>query len=700
MSVLLSINRRKAEEIRRVLLLNEKNLIEEISSLLALNKKESIFNFNYNEAPDESKLKFKAFLQFVLVTLKKDLDNLDTYNSYVVDDISDDDSSKFEEKADKYTVYSDISGIRSNLNPKSSPVGYLTYDELQAYNRNNIREHMKDKDFDEKEPEFFLDVFEERIKGMKACYELHAKSGLKTPLELLYLQIESKRESIMLDSIKAKIREQTGMSQAQLKDFIMEELKKMSSYIIWGSKHIGCYYNIDGGTLKTREELIPSVKEIVKKIEEAKKIDENCIKKLMTFLPLSIFCLKNKETGEIAPLSMDFDTTQFMVDYDEAELTEFYINNGIPHDYSQGTKFPLSESENGIIKGPQIQYRLGVFRVLFAGKLKVYSEIEGLFNVFGLDMDLFHNCGQHVNYNIFLNLLKLYLQTIKADSVFSSTLSLLTVAGRSFDIDTDSYDFRYRRPAFGQELFSREMKFLGCHFIKYQTANDQVMSFPLFVFKNEKYQDLIKLPITHADIMKFTENAVFASIYGGNACEINTIDNKGYFVEDGEISPSMSITYHELTNMLYYGAKTYIFGDDKKELYFTMLPNDNPELQNLVRLLKMTQVFCVKGKMKGFKRERFKVVTKEEAVDLLNEKPPTWRLMGKQVIDGVSSFKGGYKKSNKSNNKIKITKTRKILKLKQHNKTNKTKKNTKTKKTKKNNKSHKIYARKTKKLKK
>ena len=694
MSLSLTINRRKAEEIIRVLSLNEKQLIDEISRLLPLSKEESIFNFNYNEAPDESKLKFKAFLQFVLVALKKDISDLDPCNSYVVEDMSDDDGSKFEEKADKYAVYSDISGIRRNLNPKYSRVGYLTYTELQAYNRNNIREHMKDKDFDEKEPKFFLDVFEERIEGMKACYELHVNSGLKTPLELLYLRIESKRESIMLESIKAKIREQTGMSQTQLKDFIMEELKKMASYIIWGSKHIGCYYNLNG-TLKTREELIPSVKEIVKKIEEAKNVDENCIKKLMTFLPLSIFCVKNKETGEITPLDTDFDTTKFMVDYDEAKLTEFYINNGIPHNYTNGIDSPLSESANGIIKGPQIQYRLGISRVLFAGKLKVYSEIEGLFNVFGLDMDLFHNCGQYVNYNIYLNLLKLYLQTIKTDSVFSTTLSLLTVAGRSFDIPTDSYDFRYRRPAFGKELFSHEMKFLGCHFIKYQTDNDQVTSFPLFVFKNEKYQELIKLPITHADIMKFNENVVFASIYGGNACEINTIDNKGYFVENGEITPTMSITYHELTNMLYYGAKTYMIDGDRKELYFTMLPNDNPELQKLVRLLKMTRVFFIKGKVPGFPKERFKVVTREEFDSELAKTPPKtrpqWRLMGHQRINDAYPLAGGYKKSN---NKIKTTKTRKMMKLKQY---NKTKKNTKTKKTVKNNKS-KIYARKTKKI--
>jgi len=125
-----------------------------------------------------------------------------------------------------------------------------------------------------------------------------------------------------------------------------------------------------------------------------------------------------------------------------------------------------------------------------------------------------------------------------------------------------------------------------------------------------------------------------------------------------------------------------------------MLPNDNPKLQQLVLLLKMTQVFFVHGKVKGFERKRFKVVKKEEAVELLNERPQIWRLMGKQVIEAASPLLGGYKKSNKSNNKIKTTKTRKMMKLKQY---NKTKKNTKTKKTVKNNKS-KIYARKTKKI--
>jgi len=723
------------QERSRILSLDTTGLITEIKNLLQLNddkpknyifnQNESIFDFDYTrERNDESKAKFIAFLKFVLLALKQTNSTVDSFTSYTVDDISQEETTLFNEKKEKYDVYLNISKVRSavtsNSRLQTTPQGFtrfLTLNQLQLYNRQIIRKYMKDKDYDEVSPEFFLGIFRQRIAEMNACFTLHETSGFKTPEELLYLRIESKRESIMLQSIEAKIQTQSlPLEKEQLKDLIMIELKKMSSYIIWGCKHILCYYNLDG-TLKSEEQLDADINEILHKIEDAKGRDKNCVKKLMTFLPLSIFVAVNIKTHNSTPLTdslTDADLSlylneQYEFNYDEAKLRAFYKSNGIPHDYETGRKLTeeeLSKENNGIIKGPQIQYRLGLNVVLFNEPLKVYSELDGLFNVFGLNVDLFNNCGRYVNYNIYLNLLKLYLQTIKTDSVFSTSMSLVTShkGEDGFDSTSESYQFRYRGPIKISELFGPDVKFLGCHFFKHKNDNGQPMRLPLkpmllplFVFKNEKYDSLKRLPITDTAVEAFIKKDIFISIYGGNICEINTFDLKGCFVEDGEITPTMSITYHELTNMLYYGAKTYMVGDDIKELYFTMLPNDNPKLQQLVLLLKMTQVFFVHGKVKGFERKRFKVVKKEEAVELLNERPQIWRLMGNQVIEAASPLLGGYKKSNKSNNKIKTTKTRKMMKLKQHNKTNKTKKNTKTKKTVKNNKS-KIYARKTKKI--
>ena len=666
----------------------------------------SIFQLSSINPPGNEEV-YKSFLQFVLLSLHKVKDDDQPLVSYPVDDLSDAELEQFKKKNEQYTAYLNIESIRTSINgirsrlglkPSKEKSSLLKFNELQEYNRNTIREHMKDKDYDELSADSFLMIFRQRIKEMDDCNKLPQTSDLKTEVEVSYLKVELEREKIILASIEKKVVEKKFASEKAKSDFIMEELKKMASYIMWGSKFMECYYNEDG-TLKTEAELSVYVDSMLEKLVTAKLTDPNCVKKLMTFLPLSIFFAVHQETLErISQIDNLTDTEKLDFDFDTSKLKDFYISNGIHHDYETGIE---SESPNRILRGPQVQYRIALGDELFGGSYRIYSEIKGLFNVFGLDVDLFHSCGKYVTYNIYLNLLLLYMQLLKKNSVFPVTLSLKkTTEWGILDTETQSYEFRYRPPVRARGLFNDGTKFLGIHFFKYQpetsTFPKKLSVLPLFVFKHETHQLLSLLPNTHTDIINF--NQIFFSQYFGNASEILTCDSKLYFVEDGELTPTMSITYHELTNMLYYGAKAYIIGDDRKELYFTMLPNDNPELLKLVRLLNMTQVFFVNGKVKGFQRERFKVMTKEEIDSELAKTRPQWRLMGKQVVDGVSSFVGGYKKSNKSNNKIKTTKTRKMMKLKQPNQPNKTKKNTKTKKTVKNNKNHKMYARKTKKI--
>jgi len=705
---------------------------KQISRLLLKKEDQKGFFFGLNDSnfkPDntEGKQRYIEFIRFVFGALNKFSISRSPFESYPTNDLSEDEKTKFQEKIDKYSIYNNVKAVRASIK-KITAVGatsgynqaFLTYDELQSYNRKTFGLHMQYEDYDTGKPYFLLEIFEQRIAAMKACIEEYEGTDKKSETELLFLKIESQREELILSLIKSKITviEASELSKEMKEErkltLIKTELEKMSSYIIWGSKHIVCYYNLDG-TLKTKEELDPYVDTMLTQLEEAKTKDKSCVKKLMTFLPLDNFLIRNTTTQKEFPLDTDSSEKDALLsgpennyefDFDERKLREFYISNGIPHDYETGEELSnLRQTPNGIIKGPQLQYRLGLLRELFHDESrKAYSDIIGLFNVFGLDVDLFHNCGKYVNYNIHLNLLKMYIQNFKKTSVFSTSLSLAKSRRHTIlDETTETYEFRYRPRIDINTLFNRGIKLLGMQCIKYKIpGNYHLGILPFFIFLNTNYSLLRALPKNDPRISSFNNGLI--SLYAGQASETIIYDQKMCFVEDGEITPSMSITYHELATLMYYGAKAYIIDADRKELYFTMLPNDNPELQKLVRLLKMIRVFFVKGKVEGFQRERFKVMTKEEVDSELAKPEPPWRLMGKQVVDQESSFAGGYKKSNKSTNKIKTakttktTKTRKMLKLKQHNKTNKTKKNTKTNKTVKNNKSHKIYAIKTKKI--
>lgn len=90
-----------------------------------------------------------------------------------------------------------------------------------------------------------------------------------------------------------------------------------------------------------------------------------------------------------------------------------------------------------------------------------------------------------------------------------------------------------------------------------------------------------------------------------------------------------------------------------------MADKDDPRLQELIKLLNMTQVFFVKDKMEGFSRGRFKLMTREEIIASGNK----GELMGNQ------QFGGWKKKTKKKITKKKITK--KKVDKKKNNKTRK-----------------------------
>jgi hypothetical protein len=653
-----------------------KNILQlqrEINGLLRISSKPDdslIFNIKDHQFYNET---YRQLLQFSLDSLKDFLQSPEGFKSYMVPDITGIEKSKFFDKKGVYYPYTDNKIIRERLrnlkqkrNRTHKPIKvmdsrYLSAQELFTYNREyRIREYMKDKDFNEKPPEHILKIFKERVEEMGKCLTKHEHLVNKTKSndDLLFLRTESDREKIMLSSIANK-------ASADL----MTELKKMANYVMWGVKQIKCYYNGDG-TLKNPEQLNKDVDDILDKLRAAKAGDPNCVKKMMTFLPLSIFKVV-KSNGELSDnLSSFEDRDQF--DYYEDRLRKYYIDNAIPRDYETGNE---SNDEKSIINGPQTQFRLGIGYDLFRDRIgQLYSDMNGLWSTYSTDLDLFNSCGKYINYSIYINLLQMYMFMIKSNSVFPSSFSLRKeirpdgIDRNIYNVKTQTYEFRYKDPIGKKNLFNPNMKFIGVHFIKYvnNERGGKLSVLPLFVFINKNFSNIKAIPRTDTKVT--TIGFDFISSYTGDEREIITCNNKMYFVEDGEISPSMSLTYHELTNILYYGTKTYMFDNNRKELYFTMANKDDPRLQELIELLNMTQVFFVKDKVEGFSKERFKIMTKEEIIASGNK----GELMGNQQLDelmGNQQLGGWKKKTKKKITKHKITK--KKVDKKKNNKTKK-----------------------------
>ncbi len=594
---------------------------------------------------------YHKLLSFTKSSLEAFLSSDDICKSYFVPDISDEEKEHFRKKIIEYNPYKDVQDIRIKLlnltrkpnatkksirvMPKSMP--HLTYQELFTYNREyHIRKYMQDKDYNKKTPRDIFKIFEDRVEEMVACLskEKGSRNKTKTEDEVNYLEIESHRESVMLSSIKTKS---------------MEDLQKMANYIMWGSKQTKCYYN-DDGTLKDRTQLEHYVNDkILKKLRIAKENDVNCVKKMMTFLPLSIFKLIKKTGESFDDLSLFEDGDEF--DYDEDKLREYYIYNGTLRDYNTETI-----SEDGIIKGLNTQFRLGIGYDLFQDKIgKLYSDILGLWSVYVNDLDLFNSCGKYVNYSIYLNLLQIYIFMIRNNSVFPISFSLRKEIiqdniRKTYNQNSESYEFRNKDPISKKNLFNEDMKLIGVHFIKYTSFNkhihnEEIKVLSLFVFINKKFND--RKEMSKGAIGKTTIGNEFISSYMGDEREIITCDQRMYFIEDGEITPAMSLTYHELTNILFYGAKTYMIGNDTKELYFTMAEKDNSDLQKLIKLLNMKEVFFVKGPVEGFTKERFKIMTEDEARKTI--KHNKGELMGNQNLGSMNNNRNNNRNRNSNN---------------------------------------------------
>ena len=656
------------------LIKNIQRLQFEIQKILKISNKENdAFYLNLSEktikklTPEITEM-YKESLEFIFNSTKNFFSVPERISvSYSVPNLTAEEQELFDKKVESYANYNDLEKLRKEINSRKTSK-YLSVEELFNYNQHHIRKFMKDKDYDEYQPQYILWQFQLRVSQMESCIKKYENQPTKkTPREIIYYQMESKRERIILESIKQKLTETAEQDKS---DVLRDELKKMGNYILWGLKDFFCYHNEENGTLKTPEEFNVQINSVIEKLQIAQQNDpDNCVKKMMTFLPLEIFEARSKQSNERINLNnIDNNSTEYEYTYNETKLRAFLMEKIKPRDYKTEEEKPIEEG--GIIKPSQIQFRLGIGYDLMGNiKNKAYAGITELWGVYLTFLDLYNSCGKFGNYSIYLNLLEMYMSAIQKDSIFPVSFSFRneqrpdTTNSQIWNVATDTYDFRYKDPIKKESLFNNDVKFLGVHFIKYRNDKGNLTAYPLFIFLNKKYKENSQKP--RIDTVT-TIGYDFISSYTGNDNEIFICDRKMYFVEEGEISPSMSLTYHEFTNMLYYGARMYIFGDDRKELYFTLLPRENEELQKLITLLNMKEVFIVKGKVDTHDRERFAVETIEEAKAHLNEFDV--RLMGKQqLLVGVNnqeSQNGGafskYNQLSKINKKMRMQRTKKI----------------------------------------
>jgi len=658
--------------------MSSQELQTKIRGFLEITNTDEKFVFNITDQSIVETQQYQDFITF----FNRSLTNFTNSNnensimgSYYASSLDESDKKDFNEKVKNYSIYADLLKIRERIaqllrkkHSKKEPIkpqkgsDFLSFTELHTYNREyHIREFMKDKDFEEqikRKAEDILEIFEKRIEQMQTCYGDHQDQiGVtKTSDDLTYYYVEAIRERIMVDAIKEKLRSVQHLDDKEKNKILIDELQKMSGYIFWGLKDFYCYYNTNS-SLKTPEELKKYMQtEILPRLKIAKENDPNCVKKMMTFLPLVLFTETKQENGET------------IFDYDEEKIIQFFIDNSIPINYKTGEPLPIEQG--GIIKGLVSQFRLGIGYDLFLDKIGgLYSDIHSFWGIYICALDLFNSCGKYVNYSIYVNLLETYMSLINERSVFPSSFSLrkeIRPNGRNasiFNQATKSYEFRYKDPINKNNLFNEKMKLLGVIFIRYLQDKEgkpskKKLILPLFVFKNTQFK---KIPRTTTDVTTIGND--FISSYTGDERQVIICDQKMYFIEDGEIIPSISLTYHELTNILFYGAKTYMIGNDRKELYFTYRERPDPELENLIEKLKMTQVFFIKGPFKPNERERFEIKTREEANIFLNVNPQ-YEIMGNQkltltVPQSSGPTTGGNKNSNKQRKTRKNKKTRK-----------------------------------------
>ena len=579
-----------------------------------------LFNLSYDEVNKYPILfnNYYEFLKFCYKKIKEFSDSKEKKicSSYKIDDLSDYEIIQFNELEKSYS---------DKYNIEMKTPNYPTDGEIYWLNEKVIDETMKDKKYNEQTDKHIWDILEnKRLEDLKQCF-IKSKSSekkIKTEKENEFYENEYSREKDIIDDIMSKVEiGELIIPDKKYYDLSDEEKKKtaigfISDKIQWGLKG---YYEYDDKTID----------DILEKIVN----NQSLIKNLMLFLPLELF--------NIIPIS---NNDEYKYEINEEKFRKFIKEKSESRDNFQ-------------------QYRLGLGEDLFGGGIRNWmSTIQQLWSTYSLIVDLNNHCGKFIDYNIYLNLFCLYMFGRSNTKTFP--ISFILSSNPSHDIynkNSNSYSFRNRAPRSINELFNSSFKFIGIHLIKYRKKG-QIKIHPLFVFFDPEYERKRNMIRSEKEEDNFEG---ISSLYTCQRVERFVIDTRMFFVEDGEITPAMNITHHELYNALYFKLRPYIMHNEyRKQLYFTMKSRDEIKQFMEESKIKMEEVFIIKKRIEDKPQKRLVIRTLDEAKREIDN--GTGFLICRQTLPETFQFGGSKKIKNKIiTRKQKKTKT-KIITRKQN----------------------------------
>ena len=289
--------------------------------------------------------------------------------------------------------------------------------------------------------------------------------------------------------------------------------------------------------------------------------DQEKIKRLATFLPIDLFFFDN-DTGNIS-LHKD-------------RFIDFMKNIG----------------EN---KKNCQQLVLGFSTELYKDFYKQNGYYQ-LYSILSFIDDMKTNCHELCDYTIYLNLFYMFMMSKSKSKIFPIVFKL-PKDQYSYNTKTNSYSFRTVKPHPPNILFDEHRQFIGIHLFRYY-KNDEPKIRCIFTFRNDEYG---------------TESTVYEeaySYYSGSELKYFNTDFLLYRVELDELFGNLGITHQEFYDLFkYYKLTPYIIDNNTSELFATRRKSDDPDLQNLNRLLNIKPVKIIKEKFVDRKKTaRFNIV--------------------------------------------------------------------------------------------
>jgi hypothetical protein len=459
-----------------------------------------IFYLNRRGMQDIDPIDLKRYFSFLLFCDKsieefKELDQ--NYQSFYVSGLSIDDKNEFDRISKGY--YDMI---------KSKKSSKITDRDLIQMNETVIDNKTRNKYFDKMDNNEIRSILKERIKGLLIC----SKNEKKNPsLQEFYLQ-----ENLI---------EKSNINKKEL------DISDLSDMINWSPYEFYADFS----------------EEKLTEIYQAIFNDQEKVKRLATFLPISLF---------------DYTSDTILLNKDR--FIYFMKNVGENKQNCQQLVLGFStELYNDFYK-----------------KNKYYQ----LYSILSFIDDMKTNCHQLCDYTIYLNLFYMFMMSNSKSKIFPIVFKL-PKDQYSYNKETNSYSFRTVKPHPPNILFDEYRKFIGIHLFRYYKNGVQKIRC-IFTFRNDEYG---------RDSTVYEEAY---SYYSGQELKYFNTDFLLYRLELDEIFGNLGITHQEFYDLFkYYKLTPYIIDNNTTELFATRRKIDDPELQLLIKLLNIKPVKIIKEKI-------------------------------------------------------------------------------------------------------